>query len=340
MADYVSSKVNAVMQIRGLCIEEEDVERQIVELNMMEKILDTSAWTAEDLDLVGDVRHSRLDRCALELDRHRLLGGDGFTGNLPNGMDDCPFWHCVSDAKSQATMCLFVHQGRFKNFVPEAVLANTGVGTTENIPGGNNQVHVAFPLVTLLYATFNVPIPERRSHDLWRSLQVYERAPSTRFESVFECLDVGRRGTGFKLDVHDLKYNLRHDIFEIYGVGDTSAYNNTRYRWDAQPVMPWLEVLKELVGYTKHVQSQLKVQPSFCPLCEVRKECGKVRDELLERVKKIHQEKLDRMVHMDWIKDTRGYDEVFGTRELRMSLLLQELGSMGDEHEEVFHMEV
>ena len=332
MADYVSSKVNAVMQIRGLCIEEEDVERQIVELNMMEKILDTSAWTAEDLDLVGDVRHSRLDRCALELDRHRLLGGDGFTGNLPNGMDDCPFWHCVSDAKSQATMCLFVHQGRFKNFVPEAVLANTGVGTTENIPGGNNQVHVAFPLVTLLYATFNVPIPERRSHDLWRSLQVYERAPSTRFESVFECLDLSRRGTGFKLDVHDLKYNLRHDIFEIYGVGDTSAYNNTRYRWDAQPVMPWLTVLTEVAGYTKYVQSQLKVQPSFCPLCEVRKECSLVRDGLQERVKKINQEKLDRMVHMDWITETHAEDKVFGTRDLRMSSLLQELGSMGDDH--------
>jgi hypothetical protein len=57
MTDYVSSKVNAVMQIRGLCIEGEDVDRQIEELNMMEKILDTSAWTAEDLDLVGDARH-------------------------------------------------------------------------------------------------------------------------------------------------------------------------------------------------------------------------------------------------------------------------------------------
>jgi hypothetical protein len=45
------------MQIRGLCVEEEDVERQIVELNMMEKILDTSAWTTEDLALVGDARH-------------------------------------------------------------------------------------------------------------------------------------------------------------------------------------------------------------------------------------------------------------------------------------------
>ncbi len=326
------------MQIRGLCIEEEDVERQIEELNMMEKILDTSAWTAEDLDLVGDVRHSRLDRCALELDRHMLLGGDGFTGNLPNGMDDCPFWHCVTEAKSQATICLFVHQGRLKYLnggVPEAVLANTGVGTTETIPGGDNQVHVAFPLVTLLYATFNVPIPERRADHLWRSLQVYERAPSTRFKSVFECLDLSRRGTGVRLDVHDLKYNLRHDIFEIHGVDDTSAYNNTRYRWDAQPVMPWLTVLTEVAGYTKYVQSQLKVQPSFCPLCEVRKECSLVRDELQERVKKIHQEKLDRMVHMDWIKDTRGNDEVFGTRELRMSSLIQELGLLGDDHEDV-----
>jgi len=332
--------VNAVMQIRGLCIEEENVERQIDELKMMETMLDTSAWTAEDLALVGDARHSRLDRCALELDRHRLLGSDGFTGHMPNGMDDYPFWHCVSDAKSQATMCLFVHQGRFRYLVPEAVLANTGVVFTENIPGGDNQAHVSFPLVTLLYATFNVPIPERRADRLWRSLQVYERAPSTRFESVFECLDVGRRGTGVKLDVHDLKYNLRHDIFEIYGVGDTSAYNNTRYRWDAEPVMPWLTVLAELVGYTKYVQSQLKVQPSFCPLCEVRKECGKVRDELQERVKKINQEKLDRMVHMNWITETHAEDKVFGTRDLRMSSLLQELGSMGDGHEDVFHMEI
>jgi hypothetical protein len=46
------------------------------------------------------------------------------------------------------------------------------------------------------------------------------------------------------------------------------------------------------------------------------------------------------MVHVDWIKDIHGNDEVSGTRELRMSSLLQELGSMGDDHKDVFHMEV
>lgn len=33
-------------------------------------------------------------------------------------------------------------------------------------------------------------------------------------------------------------------------------------------------------------------------------------------------------------------DEVFGSCELRVSSLLHELGSMGDDHEDVFHMEV
>ncbi len=34
------------------------------------------------------------------------------------------------------------------------------------------------------------------------------------------------------------------------------------------------------------------------------------------------------------------WDVTFGSRELRVSSLLQELGSMDDGHEEVFHMEV
>jgi hypothetical protein len=33
-------------------------------------------------------------------------------------------------------------------------------------------------------------------------------------------------------------------------------------------------------------------------------------------------------------------DVTFGSRELRVSSLLQELGSMGDDHEDVFHMEI
>jgi hypothetical protein len=34
------------------------------------------------------------------------------------------------------------------------------------------------------------------------------------------------------------------------------------------------------------------------------------------------------------------WDVAFGSRELRVSSLLQELGSMGDDHEDVFHMEI
>ena len=34
------------------------------------------------------------------------------------------------------------------------------------------------------------------------------------------------------------------------------------------------------------------------------------------------------------------WDATFGSRELRVSSLLQELGSMGDDHEDVFHMEI
>ncbi len=50
-----------MLQIRRLLVEQKGVQWQIMELNMVKEILDTTAWTAEDLELVRDARHSRMD---------------------------------------------------------------------------------------------------------------------------------------------------------------------------------------------------------------------------------------------------------------------------------------
>ena len=169
------------------------------ELDAVLEIVNTPAWTDEDFqddddDLLDNhsityddygtrIRHSRLDRLCLELDRHRFV--DQRTQDLGHGsLADSPFWFCAQEAKADAIWCLIVHQGRWRNplapgqiwpantmYPALVVRANTdstifGCPEGKHVPGGDGQVFVAFSLATLLYATFEIPIPERGATDL------------------------------------------------------------------------------------------------------------------------------------------------------------------------------
>ncbi len=99
--DFTSSMENA-LEISNLC-QEEEVKFQIADLEIVQQILDTPAWTAQDLLLDQD--HRRLADCHKEVCRHELLGRDGFTG-YERGFRDSPFWMCVSEAKDQVAHCV------------------------------------------------------------------------------------------------------------------------------------------------------------------------------------------------------------------------------------------
>jgi hypothetical protein len=147
-------------------------------------------------------------------------------------------------------------------------------------------VFVAFSLATLLYATFEIPIPERGATDLWQALQVYEQTRNPRVVPVFQCLDlVVNVNTGRPNDHHGLKPNLHDKNFVINGVGNTEAWNRTKYFWDEHPVKPWRAVLRELAGYIKHAQARLTAQPALCPLDEVRRLCTPAREHLQQKLK-------------------------------------------------------
>jgi len=241
-----------------------------------------------------------MDRCSLELDRRSLLGTDGHEG-YGDGFADCRFWQCVADAQSIAKVCFRVHQGRmFTEEAPRALMANTHVDWIPRIHDGNNQLELAFHIVTLLYATFSIPLPRPEATRL-RALMSHDSYPSTLSYPTVDCLDLTPREGRMNLDVHGLKPNLRDDVFEMHGIGDTSAFNNTRHRWDAQPVMPWRTLLAELVGYTRYVQSLFIHTPAFCPLQEVRNECVETRKLLQEKLSDLTRKKQDLTVHADWL---------------------------------------
>jgi hypothetical protein len=282
--DFTSSMENAV-EISNLCQEEEEFKFQIADLEIVQQILDTPAWTAQDLLLDQD--HRRLADCLNEVWRHELLGRDGFTGP-PRGFRDSPFWMCVSEAKDQVIVLLQTHAHHilFQEGAQGAVLANTGGDLFMPFPGGTGQVQIAFHLVTLLYATFRIPLPLSAANQptetpLWPAMithdrsHMYRRPPDVQTMPTLRCLH--STAPSFH-DVHALKQNLRNDILHINNRYDgLGSQVSDRFPLRADPVMSWIDILRELVGYTKYVQAQatrqLREEPAFYALSELRRLC-------------------------------------------------------------------
>jgi hypothetical protein len=234
---------------------QQQYETELAELELVLDILDTPAWTAQDCA-------ARKDRCEWEILCRRLVSSTD--PNIDSfrvyGLDDSAFWFCVQKAKRQALSCLTT---RGPTGIP-GVLANTADRGFHPVPGVEGQLLIAFDLVTLLYATFMIPVPARGTTPLWTQLITVDPGAhqrgiqdATPEMPTFQCLDLTPVPTH---DRHSLKQTLRQDRFTM-GRPASGRY---------PVVMPWPDVLRELVGYTKYAQS-LMPDPVSQPLVEMRR---------------------------------------------------------------------
>ena len=191
--------------------------------------------------------------------------------------------------------CLEVHQGRqaprelMHVLDGNIIMAKTGVFSNVPIRGADNQVHVAYSLVSLLYATFDVCIPDEQTSPLWGAFQVYDLRSSRRSKPAFECLALDSDLPGLSKDKYDLKPNLRAGRLRLEESGNRPTRADYRFIWDRDEVMAWRKLLSELVGYAKYVQSLVPEQPGVCVLTEMHEWCARERDRL--------QEELDQRKH-------------------------------------------
>ena len=242
---------------------------KIKELDDALKILNTPAWTPDDFEcdstLQGDDRyHSRLDVCTVELARIVLLGHrpdtgrifEGYFAQRGNELQDSAFWVCVSEAQREAVLCLRNHQENHRSYEPlgppelgtDIVMLNAGQYRHLKTPGASNQVHVAYSLVTLLYATFNIPVPTPQQTPLWGALPVYAFANTTNSKPAFQCL-------GTSQDKYGLRQYLRAGKFRIENIGWDDTHPNHRIQWSRTQHMSWPDILSELVGYIRFAEA-------------------------------------------------------------------------------------
>jgi hypothetical protein len=307
----------------GKLLSQETVIRaKIAEFTRLTDILAVEPWTEHDVQGMGlDNRLRNLfERGSLEKSsKYQFIGTDRFRegGGDIDDRDESPFWVCAEAAKSEVMWCLSVHLGRMR-MVPSAVLlvSDEGLHGLEEVPlpSDHTQVHVVFPLATLLYATFNIPVPPRPTQpglNLWSLLtcptggrprmfgghgNVIPAAAALHLSRVpvFECLDLENDAqwcTRQNKDTHGLKRNLRNNVFYI-PAGSIGT-----------PTMPWTSdtqertVLKELVGYSKYIQSVHARPGSFDPLASVQSHCAscmrKLQQELLDNTHNLQ----DLMLH-------------------------------------------
>jgi hypothetical protein len=295
---------------------EDAITPQLEELDAVFEILDAPAWTAADLELnpnlPGDAaNHSRLDVCCIELKRRNLVGYSyilnrgvsqfmGYNGTSRNVLQDSPFWHCVAEAKREAVYCLQVQEGIIRmsvgngpmqEFAPQPLIANTALARARvpsHFTSAERQVLVAYNLVTLLYATFNIPVPDVEDTPLWFDLPVYEFSGNQNHWLASAWLD---RSTalpdGSSKDKYGLKPRLRADRFDIHDVGwPDPGHAEHRTQWTPATRMPWLQVLRELVGYTKYAESLVPAdrRPAASVLVETAAYCTRQRQHLQERL--------------------------------------------------------
>jgi hypothetical protein len=235
MSTFQFASIHRALDIDRLFKQELDIQAQLAELDAVQEILATPAWTAVDVQ-----RYSTLDLMVLDLSRRRLAGRERDVSVA--FLDDSPFWFCVETAMIRLCNCLDFHRGIFARN-PTVVMANTHTDIFGAVPGGDQQVHVAFLVVTLLYATFSVPVPQQGTTPLWPVLNTRDRSQPPITTPTFACLDLAARADGRLNDVYHLKPNLRRGVFIVRPPRPGQTWR----------LVPWLRVLRMLVGYTKYV---------------------------------------------------------------------------------------
>jgi hypothetical protein len=196
------------------------INLQINEVMRVADILETEPWKPADV-LYDDLQNTkRLHKFELQMDTWRLEGKDGtiFWDEtvLARQEVNSPFWLAVQDVKDQIYNCLICHH-RFHGKVAMANGENDFQRWGWDVPGGDGQVHIVFPLVTLLFATFDTPMPMRDTV-LWDALHVRPRgwrwfkdAAAEDRVPIFQCLDLRSQPTW---DLYNLKLNLRNQIWD------------------------------------------------------------------------------------------------------------------------------
>ena len=274
---------NAADLISAIAAAEAALPPRIAELDAALAVLDAPAWTAADLELnpalPGDAaNHSTLDVCCVELKRRfplgHYVGRDGirhqFMGyreDAGNALEDSPFWQCVVEARREAIWCLQIQQcgdrvfrgGPPEDFPPQPVIANTRLAQTR-VPrffaSADRQVLIAYQLATLLYATFDIRVPDKHDAPLWAALPVYENAHNNNHRLAPECLDLSAElAPGVSKDRYGLKPNLRASEFFFQDVGWDPTHPLHRRQWTPRTRMPWRDVLRMLVGYAKYAEA-------------------------------------------------------------------------------------
>ena len=285
------------------------VDRRLVDVRRVLSMLRTEPWQPAQLE---SNRHApygtpptRLDACAVNLEIRGLAGVGNAGVNVANAYIDSPFWKAVQYAKGKLTLCLFCLQDDGVPDIandPDSIFSAEG---DQGIAGGDGQVLAVFPLITLIFATFDIPVPPAGSA-LWNtrtSAQNWANQANPHV-SVFEMIDLESSPwytahAGNK-DRHSLKPNLRQGVFRLQQVN-----GDPLLPYQAAALMPWADgtpdpgdaLLPSLVGAVKALQAQYARPGAWDPLADVRTHCEAVLARLERERRQLRDSVQDQTVH-------------------------------------------
>jgi hypothetical protein len=180
-------------------------------------------------------------------------------------------------------------------------------------------VLVAYQLATLLYASFDVRVPDSQDAPLWAALPVYENAHNRNHRLAPECLDLSAElAPGVSKDRYGLKPNLRASQFFFQDVGWDDAHPLHRTQWTPPTRMPWRDVLRMLVGYAKYAEARVPEdrRPPASVLAETRAYCARERARLQHQLVQRRLERIEATAAL-----ARQHSEQHEKQEARMRRL-------------------
>jgi hypothetical protein len=273
----------------------ESTDRKIVDVRRVLRILQVAPWQRSMLESNrgnSQVFLTSLDRCLIELESRTLMGVGGADWDVPPRIDS-PFWKVVKYAKDSLELCMTCLQ---MNGTPDMV-NDPQAEFAVAIPGADGQVHAVFPLVTLIFATFDIPVPPAGSA-LWNAQTIAANQANPRV-SIYACLDLAARTPWYTAnagnkDKYHLKENLRQGIFDTPELRPQAV---------AQ-LLPWADgggygdftLLTNLVGAVKRMQADYVAPTAWDPLADVGTHCRFVLADLLEKRAALRQRILQQTV--------------------------------------------
>jgi hypothetical protein len=251
-------KLEGVGTLRALTARLAGVDRRIVDVRRALEILRTAPWE------FGRLPDARLNSAIINLEVRQLEGVGGAGADeaenyrkspgakvvgLPKIVDS-PFWTAVSNS-----LQVLAYSFRWMQEEGEPDIIDQRV-SSENILGGNGQVFAVFPLIILIFATFDIPVPCKGSA-LWSAWTTVNYANADRDEvPVFDMIDLEAQSSWYTAnagnkDRHRLKEKLRRGKFRMRGRSKTvvdrygrihRALDDGALAMDEQAVLrPWAD---------------------------------------------------------------------------------------------------